>query len=166
MIFFGLGVAVGWNNDEDMERSATTAGAILMTYYVLKLNSGIHDFYLAPFKSSICVMGANYMFLAMLIMSSKYHKRGQRYFNMNMLMLVLMFQALAMGTIYSMEGLRNTTLIYLLLWGIEKYYELYFNMTQNAWGFMFSMSALVYYLALEINKHPEFVVSLFKSNQF
>ena len=126
MIFFGLGATVGWKNDEDMERSATAAGAILMTYYVLKLNSGIHDFYLAPFKSSICVMGANYMLLAMLIMSSKYHKRGQRYFNMNVLMLVLLFQALAMGTIYEMQGLRNTTLVYLLLWGIEKYFELYF----------------------------------------
>ena len=165
MIFFGLGIALGWDNDKAMERSATSSAGILAIYLAVSIGGVVTDHYLNPFKSATCVLGANILFLAMLIMSSKYHRSGtRRYFNTNLMMLVLLLLVLGIGSVHSMDGLKNTSIVYLILWSIEKYHEYYFNLTSNGWGFIFSMSALVYYLALWLNMHPEFVVSLFKAN--
>ena len=77
-----------------------------------------------------------------------------------------MVQGIAFGSIYSMEGLKNTSIVYMILWVIEKYNELYFIATSNVWAFVFSISALLCWGALEINKHPEFVVQMFKSDDY
>ena len=62
-----------------------------------------------------------------------------------------------------MDGLRNTAIVYMILWLIEKFHEVYFAFTDSIWLFIFTISALTGWGALEINKHPEFVVNMFKS---
>lgn len=77
-----------------------------------------------------------------------------------------MVQGIAFGSIYSMEGLRNTAIVYMILWLIEKYHEIYFRYTESIWLFVFTISALACWGAFEINKHPQFVVDMFKSAEY
>jgi hypothetical protein len=174
MVFFGLGIGIGWNDSDQMVRCAQTAALILGFYYYIRIFGNVSDFFLEPFKSAICVLGGNILYLAMLIMSSRYYRPefarydqgNTKYGPMNILMLLILVQGTYVSSVYSIEGLKNTTIVYMILWVIEKYFELYFMLSDNAWMFIFSMSVMVYYLALEANKHPEFVVSLFKSDKF
>ena len=76
-------------------------------------------------------------------------------------MLALLTAGIGVGSTYSMHGLINTAIVYSVLWGIEKYLEVYFATTDDMWVLIFSMSALFYYIALQINMHPEFLIALF-----
>ena len=81
----------------------------------------------------------------------------------NFLTFLVMAMGFGFGSINSMEGLKNTSIVYLLLWVIEKYHEAYMIVTENIWFFVFTISAFVCWGALEINKHPEFIVEMFKA---
>ena len=104
----------------------------------------------------------------MLIASSKHYRRSDRdtYLPLNVLMIVLVVAAVMIGSTYNMEGLRNTAIVYFFLWCGEKYTEIYFGITQEIWLFIFMTSVIMYYVALEVNKHPEFVVSIFQSQNY
>lgn len=74
MYFFGLGVALGWNNRDDLERSALTAALVMICYATIRAN-GFDETYTQPFASSSTVLGANIHYLALLIYSSQYYGR-------------------------------------------------------------------------------------------
>ena len=173
MIFFGLGIGIGWDDDATMERSAASSAVILAFYVGIRL-SDAQEMYLDPFRSAICVLGGNILFLAHLIMSSRYYsfdglyhltreKRIQRYVIRNLMAFTAYCAGIGFGAVYAMDGLRNTAIVYFVLWVIEKYHELYFKITDNIWLFVFRLSAFVCWAALEINKHPEFIVEMFKA---
>ena len=73
MMFFGLGIGLGWDDNATMERSASSSAFILACYTGFRLTDDIEPKYIDPFRSAICVLGGNILFLAMLIMSSRYY---------------------------------------------------------------------------------------------
>ena len=78
MYFFGLGVAIGWDNRDDLERSALTAALVMICYTFIRAN-GFNEQYTKPFASSSTVLGANIHYLALLIYSSRYYSYGHRH---------------------------------------------------------------------------------------
>jgi len=173
MVFFGLAVGIGWDDNKAMERCASSAAFILLVYIGIRLTEA-QERILDPFRSAVCVLGGNILFLALLIMSSRYYsydeeyqlpetKRMRRYIVRNSMTFIVYCMGILLGAVYVMDGLRNTAITYLILWVIEKYHEIYFKITKNYWLFVFTISAGVAWGALEINKHPEFVVNMFKA---
>ena len=75
---------------------------------------------------------------------------------------MIMAVGLYFSSTLGLTGMRNTIIVYAILWLIEKYHEIYFSLSKNIWLYMFSISLLTYYLALRINANPQFVVDMFK----
>jgi hypothetical protein len=76
MFFFGLGIGIGWDDEATCERSASSSAFILACYIGFRLADESAQ-YLNPFRSAICVLGGNILFLAMLIISStEYHYKA------------------------------------------------------------------------------------------
>jgi hypothetical protein len=69
-------------------------------------------------------------------------------------MIVFILMGIAIGSIFGMEGMRNTAIVYSCLYGLEKHHELTFKVTDNIFAYIFTLSAIVYYCALEANKNP------------
>jgi hypothetical protein len=81
-------------------------------------------------------------------------------------MTLLITLGIALGSIFGLEGLRNTAIVYLILYCIEKYFWACDHFFDQLWVFVFSIAALVCWGAIEINKHPDFVVNMFKSQDY
>ena len=168
MYFFGLGIALGWNNKDDLERSALTAALVMIWYALIRAN-GINEEYTKPFASSSTILGANIHYLALLIYSSRYYSRGNSvdkttttpYVVRNALAICSMVVGLLIGQVYVLQGMYNTCLTYLVLWLIEKYHEIFFQVSHNVVVFAFTIFGLMYWAALYLNQNPEFIVSLF-----
>ena len=77
-------------------------------------------------------------------------------------MLVSMTITMFLGNLWSLDGLTNTTIVYLILWICEKFQESYFHRTDNIWLFMFILSWILYFISYQLHMHPEFIVSMFK----
>ena len=94
MVFFGLGIGLGWDSSDEMERSAYSSALILVGYFWIKFCSNMPDRVINPFKSAVCVLGSNILFLAMLILSSRYYSKNSRtssrYFLLNTLYIFLL----------------------------------------------------------------------------
>jgi len=76
-------------------------------------------------------------------------------------MLAMILTGILVGTSYGFEGLSNTAIVYLSLWAIEKFWEIQDATIDSGWVFVFFVAAFVCWGAIEINKHPGFVVSFF-----
>lgn len=79
-------------------------------------------------------------------------------------MLILIAVGIGFGFTYSLTGLANTAIVYSILWTIEKYSEAYFKCFENCAVFVFILCAAIAYMSYELNKNPEFVVNMFKSD--
>ncbi len=61
---------------------------------------------------------------------------------------------LLLGSIFGMEGLRNTAIVYSVLYSLEKHHEIMYTISDSLWAYIFTASAIIYYVALEANKNP------------
>ena len=83
------------------------------------------------------------------------------YIARNTLAIISLVLGLFIGQVYVLNGLYNTCLTYSVLWLIEKYAEMFSRVSNNLVVFAFTIFGLMYWIALTLNKHPEFVVSMF-----
>ena len=74
MVFFGLGIGLGWDNENACENSVKSTFVIIATFIIVGSNYEV-EYYLKPFASAICVLGSNIHLLGLLIISSKYYRR-------------------------------------------------------------------------------------------
>ena len=72
IIFFGLGIGLFWESDDEMAKSFFVSFNILLVFITIRA-CGINSYYLKPFVSPICIFGTNIMFLSLLVMSSRYY---------------------------------------------------------------------------------------------
>ena len=83
------------------------------------------------------------------------------YIARNTLAIISLVLGLFIGQVYVLDGLYNTCVTYSVLWLIEKYAEIFFRVSYNLVVSAFTIFGLMYWIALTLNKHPEFVVSMF-----
>ena len=98
------------------------------------------------------IFGGNIFYLSTLIISSKYnYDVNKSYALNNIFTLIALVAGLAISSIYNIEGLRNTAIVYSVLWSIEKYHEIYYTYLKDAWIFIFTLSLMSYFIAIYIH---------------
>jgi len=84
------------------------------------------------------------------------------YVKSNSLTLLVYCSAMLFGGSWGLIGLKNTATTYLVLWCIEKYFELAKKFLDAVVVFAFVFFIFVYYMAMWLHSNPEFVISLFQ----
>ena len=83
------------------------------------------------------------------------------YESRNWVLVVCLLAGMLAGNLEGMPGLTNTATTFAVLWLMEKYCELHFEMKWNTWLLVLALSTAVYNCALCLHLRPEFVASLF-----
>lgn len=164
---YGLCLAVGFEDDGAMERCAVTSFILLASTGALRFVNASWGFgaHLKPFRPAVSIFGCVVLFLAMLIMSSRFY-RGRRGFTrsyvfINCVTLALLLGFMAMGSIGGLPGMSNTSLVFLVLWLVEKYADFHIDSGFNGWVLVLVLSVVTWRSALALHSNPEFVASLF-----
>ena len=71
--------------------------------------------------------------------------------------MVYLFLAISIGSVFGLEGMKNTALVYLVLYIMEKFHEIKMNLMVEIFFFCLA----VYFIALYLNTHPEVIISIF-----
>ena len=69
--------------------------------------------------------------------------------------------ALYFGLMYDMYGLKNTAITFFVLYCMQKNCEFHFEARINGCVYVFYLCIFLYFVAVWLNNHPEFVVSIF-----
>lgn len=129
--------------------------------------------WLQPFAPACTVLGALTLYLALLIVSSRYyypyeaHGRSTQptkrlsYEFRNWVLVFCLLAGMLVGNLEGMPGLTNTATTFAVLWLMEKWCELHFECKWNTWLLVLALSIAVYNCALYLHLRPEFVASLF-----
>ena len=129
------------------------------------------------FASPVAVVGALTLYLALLITSSLYYRperRGardscnrfnHRYAARNALMLISLLLGVGAGALIGAPGLTNTAIVFLYLFGLEKYSEVHLEAEWNGWVLVLVTSLLAYKGSLWAHDNPAFVASLFGGDE-
>jgi len=159
---------IGWNSEDSMLRTAAASGLGVGAFAFAKV-LGAEAEVLAPFAPGISVLGGLSHYLALLIRSNKWYKQyGTRdspklYYWYNCCMAASLGISQAVGRIYGLKGLANTSTTFLVLWMLEKSAELTDALNVSGWYVLLGGSIVTYYSALWLHANPSFVVSLFQS---
>mmetsp|Transcript_9342 Transcript_9342/g.19290 ORF Transcript_9342/g.19290 Transcript_9342/m.19290 type:complete len:83 (+) Transcript_9342:1-249(+) len=74
-------------------------------------------------------------------------------------MLASLLVALLVGSVFALPSMTNTACVFLVLWGMEKEFEI--NWGGLAIVALFANFVGMYFMALYLNTHPELITSLF-----
>jgi len=168
VLIFPFCYCIGWRDKDTMICSAST-GAVLLTTYTAAKIMRVLPVEAQLFESPISVMGCIMMFLCLLIVCNLHYdyRRGapisQRYCQANVVFLLTAMVCVYVGNVFVMTGLANTATVFLVMWCLEKYAELHFELKFNVWIFILFISAFMYKAALWLHTNPAFVASLFSS---
>jgi hypothetical protein len=171
---YGLCYVIGFESDSAMERCAVTSFVLLSSvggarFLNTSWSLGGH---FAPFRSAVSVFGCIVLFLALLIMSSRFYRRGERsrlirtrfgidaYLFANIITLVLLLGFSAVGLVGGLPGMANTASVFLVLWSMEKYADLHLEQQWNGWVLVLAVSVAAWRAALWLHCRPDFTASL------
>merc|ERR1712160_163762 len=112
---------IGWDSEDQMLRTCVACGLGVTGFTGLRL-VGFDSQYIAPFSSSIAVLGGIGHYLALLIASNRWHNVRDTfcYRASNLCMLASLFTSISVGRIYGLPGLANTATTFGVLWCMEK----------------------------------------------
>lgn len=182
----GLCWVVGFSSQRAMERVAATSALLLSAFVgarelgvgLLGVPAAQAQRLAAPFASAVAVVGALTLHLALLIISSRYYRderrdedsslarRGGRwpspYARRNALAAGAIALGVLSGALSGSAGLCNTSVVFGVLWLVEKYTELHLENGWHGWTLVFALSLGVYRASLWLHDHPLFVASLFE----
>jgi len=169
VVCFGLCYCIGFSKKEALQRCIVMSLLLLLLFGGLRIY-GIDPLYLSPFSSAATIFGSVVLFLGLLIYSSRWYHGDYRSSNMvhtyvqrQIYMITSLIAACLVGALYSLEGMFNTGIVFLVLYVVEKYVELHVDMKWNSWLLVFLISVGMYPVALWLHQHPDFVVSVFNS---
>ena len=122
---FGFGFSIGFDNLKSLERCCITSKIMLMTYALFLMNGVAKKHVVKPFALGIMVWGSVVFFLALLIISSRFHCGGfgRKYNMINLLMISSIALYSFLGFVWHAPALSNTAITFLVLWLMEKQFE-------------------------------------------
>jgi len=172
----GLCYFVGFSDKHATVRVAVTSACSLTIYSCMRVlesyhfdlggidseGNTYHTEWLAPFVSPLTVMGALTLYLALLILSSRWYESHTATLQYrNMLMIAALVAGLFAGNTFGMQGLANTATTFLVMFIVEKYVEVHVEKHWNVWVMVLLLSLAMYKAALYLHLHPDFVASIF-----
>jgi hypothetical protein len=159
----GLCYFIGFDSKESLERcsvSSIVLQIIFISFRLIRLENDIIILYQTPFVT----FGSITLFLAFLIMSSRYyHREKSRYIIANVRMIILLITSFILGSVFGFSGLWNTACVFLVMFTMEKYVEFHLEAVWNGWVLVFSLSVAFYYIALFLHRNPNYIVKMFES---
>ena len=170
VLTYGLCYFIGFSRDELMFRCFLTSFYIQTIFITLKI-SGSSALYLDIFAEPFTILGSIVLFLALLIMSSKwfsfrrsdyYYINNQNYIQRQFLMIIFLVAYIYIGSVYGINGMKNTAITFLVLYISEKYVEIHYYLDAPIVVLGFFASVFAYVVSLYLYSHKEFVTSLFK----
>jgi len=171
----GLCYFIGFSDKHATVRVAVASACSLMIYSCLRVLESYqlnllgvseregHADWLVPFVSPLTVVGALTLYLALLILSSRWYERSDSstYGYRNALMITALVAGLFVGNTFGMQGLANTATTFLVMFVMEKYVEVHVEKHWNVWVMVLLLSLAMYKAALYLHLHPEFVALIF-----
>lgn len=118
-----LCIAMGFESDKVMPRATAASFGILSTYLITIITMG--DF--GPFKvfeSGALFVGAFVYFLGLLIMSSYYYEKANKYLLMQIITIVSGFAAFYIGSVFKIDSLLGVGGTFFSIYLLTKYIEL------------------------------------------
>jgi len=158
---YGLCYVIGFSNDDAMGRVVSTSTILLIVFAGLKI-TGIHKALVNPFSSAVMTMGTLTLFLALLIISSKFYRsRDDDYYKNNLLFVLALVIATFVGFVFNIEPIRNTAITFEVLYAMEKTTESVRWNEGTIMVFLLGFSVALYFTSYFLSSHPEFIISMF-----
>jgi len=122
---FGFGFSIGFDSLKSLERCCITSKIMLITYAIFLVNGLAKKHIVRPFALGIMVWGSVVYFLALLIISGRWHCGGfgKKYNMINLLMVSSIALYSFLGFVWHAPALSNTAITFLVLWLMEKQFE-------------------------------------------
>jgi len=158
---FGMGFLIGFNGANALHR-CVVASVILMVGLTALRVSGLDPSYVRPFALGGMCLGNIMYFLAVLILSSKWHGDRDTYVLRQAAMLVSLIAAILLGSVYAIPAMTNTACTFLVLWLMEKELEVDWASCTVVVAF-FNFVAL-FLASLWLHQHPQYILSMFDSS--
>eukprot|EP00929_Paragymnodinium_shiwhaense_P117270 TRINITY_DN8767_c1_g1_i7.p1 TRINITY_DN8767_c1_g1~~TRINITY_DN8767_c1_g1_i7.p1 ORF type:complete len:532 (+),score=79.71 TRINITY_DN8767_c1_g1_i7:193-1788(+) len=162
---------IGFESEEEMQRACVCTGLGLVVFQAISA-IGVDQSWLSPFSSAVSVLGGICHYLGLLIITNEYYhpynsqtrtRKGPLYVRANVTMLGSLLASQAYGHIYGVYSLANTSTTIAVLWVMDKIRELNDALDNHFWFlFLFGGSVAIYYAALWLHGHPDFVVAMFQ----
>jgi len=167
---YGLCYVIGFRSESAIER-VTVASGVLLFCIVSMRACNVQGSAWSALSSPCSVMGSLTLFLGLLIVSSRrynyessrngHSKASVAYLWRNTLFVVLGTMALFLGQIFRISGMSNTVTVFLIMYAVEKWVEIHFDVFEwNPILFAFPFFCVLYKAALYLHQDPGFVVSL------
>lgn len=134
--------AIGFTGRDVIAKASLTAFLVLATFTTLQITHWDIP-YLAVFEAGGMWLGALVLFCGLLIMSSKWHHSGASYWSLQILTLIACSSALAIGTLWQLGILRGIGGTFLVLYLLEKPFEIPFAKRESYAALALLMSVLV-----------------------
>jgi len=162
---YGLCYAIGFEDKDALERSVVASLITIPLFFWLNIslfNSPEH-LMLQPFIQPVYIFTTIVYFLALLIVSSKYYtdsSQNDSYFSRQLLMITSLLVFAFVGSVYGIDSFFNIAVTFTILYLMEKFIvELMIN--NSIIVPLFLIFVAMYFSAMYLHTHPQFVVSLF-----
>lgn len=169
----GLCYIIGFESHDELERTIVSSLILIIIFVTLKITK-ISNLFIQIFQKPMITFGSIMLFFSLLIFSSKFNtfhyvrfESDLSYFMHAFIMrqiifIVAMTAGLVIGNIWNVKGLKNTAIVFLVLFLMEKYNEAHIlDFSGNLWILLLINSVFLYRSALFLHRNSDFVVAMF-----
>mmetsp|Transcript_17121 Transcript_17121/g.55613 ORF Transcript_17121/g.55613 Transcript_17121/m.55613 type:complete len:461 (-) Transcript_17121:875-2257(-) len=164
-----FGYAVGFLSKSAVTRCEVASVLLLSAYAATRRT--LPERVAVPFRSAVAVFGTIALGMAELIASNLYfiaeenhpHRPlfTRKYYLRNLLSIALLTTAMAAGHLVPSPAIANTSLVFFVLWAVEKLLEFAASTAFFLWPCVLLVSIYLWWASLWLRAHDDFLPSLF-----
>jgi len=164
----GLRWRIGFTGEGSLARVVSSSAIIMIASILFKCFGLARHRYFSPFSTAFNTLGPITYFLGLLIQSSAlvllFTGESNKYYQNNAIMIASIVFILAFGYALNIVPLRNTGLVFSVLYTMEKIVE------WDVWsGGRFIVGLMLFFIALWraslfLHSHPDFIMDMFDSS--
>jgi hypothetical protein len=154
---------IGFSNDDALMRCAYASTGLLLSLLALRVFGSPLVVKLSPLHSPISIFGSLVLYVALLIVSSKYYFRKDKpvYLVRQGMMCTALLAGHTIGSAYGFGGLVNSTSVFMVLYFWTKSIEISNELKLSGWLVVLFTSLLLWRSSLYLHTHPSMIVSMF-----
>mmetsp|Transcript_17130 Transcript_17130/g.55659 ORF Transcript_17130/g.55659 Transcript_17130/m.55659 type:complete len:464 (-) Transcript_17130:875-2266(-) len=166
---FFFGYFVGFLSEPAITRCEVTSVLLLSAYAATRKT--LPERVAVPFRSAVAVFGTIALGMAELIASNLYFIKEEnhphrslftrKYYLRNLLSIALLTTAMAAGHLVPSPAIANTSLVFFVLWAVEKLLEFAASTAFFLWPCVLLVSIYLWWASLWLRAHDDFLPSLF-----
>ena len=156
---FGLGYFIGFKDKDSMIRIIIISFCALISFLTLRMLN-ISNQIIELYRTPIQIFGSLTHFLGLLILSSLFYDITELSYSLRQIMYIsslLIF--LLFGNIFNLPSLTNTTLVFTVLYIMEKHVDFFRKINGNIWLMILILSICLWMFSLYLHRHPKIITS-------